>query len=76
MVGVLPAVHDLRPNTSLFTISPGRFFAVNEIKGLFAYIVATYDIKFEEGKSVPHGYCVSGGRAPAAANVMFRVRQK
>jgi len=55
---------------------PGRFFAVNEIKGLFAYIVATYDIKFEEGKSVPHGYCVSGGRAPAAANVMFRVRQK
>ena len=57
-------------------ISPGRFFAVNEIKALFAYIIATYDIKFEEGKSAPRGYYISGGRAPAAANVMFRARKK
>jgi len=76
MVGVLPAVHDLRPNTSLLTFSPGRFFAVNEIKGVIAYIVTTYDIKFEEGQSVPRGYYISGVRTPATANVMFRARQK
>jgi len=55
---------------------PGRFFAVNEIKGLLAYVVATYDIKFEEGQSVPRGYYLSGARTPATANVMFRARQK
>ncbi|KAI0280021.1 cytochrome P450 [Russula aff. rugulosa BPL654] len=56
---------------------PGRFFAVNEIKGLFAYIIATYDIKFEEGKSTPHGwYYIYGNRTPAPANLMFRARQK
>ena len=62
---------------SLTTISPGRFFVVNEIKGLLAYIIATYDIKFEEGQSVPRGYHISGGpRAPATRNVMFRARKK
>jgi hypothetical protein len=72
----LPPVHDLQPNTSLFTISPGRFFAVNEIKGLFAYLIATYDIKFEEGQSAPDGHYIPGGRTPAPANLMFRARQK
>ncbi|KAI0280024.1 cytochrome P450 [Russula aff. rugulosa BPL654] len=55
---------------------PGRFFAVNEIKGLFAYLIATYDIKFEEGQSTPHGHYIPGGRTPAPANLMFRARQK
>ena len=77
MVGILPfVVHDLRLKTSSITISPGRFFAVNEIKGILAYIVATYDIKLEEGQSVPPGYYISGSRAPATANVMFRAKQK
>ncbi|KAF8494612.1 cytochrome P450 [Russula emetica] len=39
---------------------PGRFLAVNEIKGLFAYIVATYDIKFEEGQSGLRGSRIGG----------------
>jgi len=55
---------------------PGRFLAVNQIKGLFAYIVATYDIKFEGGKSVPLDYRIAGVRIPTNANVMFRTRQK
>ena len=59
-----------------FGISPGRFFAVNEIKVLFAYIVATYDIKFEEGKGVPRELCIAATRYPGNANVMFRTRQK
>ncbi len=76
MVDIFPAVYDLRHNTSLFSISPGRFFAVNEIKALVAYIVATYDIKFEEGQSAPRGYRIAGVHFSATANVMFRTRQK
>jgi hypothetical protein len=60
----------------LFSISPGRFFAVNEVKALFAHIVSSYDIKFEEGKGVPPKLCIAGGRYPGKANVMFRTRQK
>jgi hypothetical protein len=57
-------------------ISPGRFFAVNEVKALFAHIVTTYDIKFEEGRGAPRQYCIAGFRFPGKANVMFRTRQK
>jgi hypothetical protein len=60
----------------LFTTSPGRFFAVNEVKALFAHIVATYDIKFEEGKGVPRMSWIAGISFSGAANVMFRKRQK
>lgn len=55
---------------------PGRFLATNEIKALFAYIIKTYDVKFEEGKGVPRGSGFAQVRIPASANVMFRIRQK
>jgi hypothetical protein len=35
------------------SVSPGRFFAVNEVKAFLAHVVVTYDIKFEEGKQAP-----------------------
>ncbi|KAI0000302.1 cytochrome P450 [Russula vinacea] len=57
-------------------VCPGRFLAVNEIKALFAHIIATYEIKFEEGKGVPREVCIRGMRIPGKANVMFRTRQK
>jgi len=60
----------------VFVNSPGRFFAVNEIKTLLAHIVATYDIKIEEGKAVPRDLFLSEVRLPGNANVMFRARQK
>ncbi len=62
--------------TLLIVLSPGRFFVVDEIKALFAYIVATYDIKFEEGKGVPGGWCLAEVRWPGNTNLMFRARQK
>jgi len=55
---------------------PGRFFAVNEVKALFAHIVATYDVKFEDGKGAPQDVCIAALRFPAKANVMFRARRK
>ncbi|KAH9981729.1 hypothetical protein BJV77DRAFT_355174 [Russula vinacea] len=57
-------------------LCPGRFFAVNELKMLFAHIVATYDVKFEEGKGVLGETCFGRLRLPGKANVMFRTRQK
>jgi hypothetical protein len=61
---------------SLIPVSPGRFFAVNEVKAFLAHIVVTYDIKFEEGKQAPRELHVGSMRIPRDANVMFRKRQK
>ena len=58
----------LDPNPSLFGISPGRFFVVNETKALIAHIFATFDVKFEEKKGVPpwvpRHVCIAGLRYP------------
>ena len=70
----LPAV--MIVDLTRFGTSPGRFFAANEIKALFAHIIMTYDIKFEEGKGAPREHCVAGFRFPGKANVMFRTRSK
>jgi len=53
---------------------PGRFFAANEMKALLAYIVVTYDIKFEEGTEAPRELCIAGLRIAGNADVMFRAR--
>ncbi len=57
-------------------ISPGRFFAVNEIKAILAHILVTYDIKLEEGKRAPPGFHINGACIPGKANGMFRKRQR
>jgi len=56
-------------------VSPGRFFAANEVKTLFAHIVLTYDIKFEEGKQAPRSLQLFDIRILGKANVTFRKRQ-
>jgi len=64
------------PTRHHFTVSPGRFLAVNEIKAILAYIVATYDVKFEDGQGVPPVSRIATVRTPGSANLMFRARQK
>ena len=59
-----------------FSISPGRFFAVNEVKALLAHVVVTYDIKFEEGKQAPRSLHIGSMRFPGEGNAMFRKRQR
>ena len=34
-------------------ISPGRFFAVNELKALAAHVLVHYDIKFRDSSLLP-----------------------
>ena len=61
---------------SSFSISPGRFFAANEIKALLAHILVTYDFKVEEGKRAPRVLNIASMQVPEKANIMFRKRQK
>ena len=55
-------------------ISPGRFFAANELKSMLAHIVVSYDVKLEDNKTRPgigHGIAIF---ADPVAKVMFRRR--
>ena len=61
---------------SYSSISPGRFFAANEVKTLLAHVLVTYDMKFEEGQQAPRTLVINGMRIPGKTNVMFRRRQK
>ncbi|OSX67133.1 hypothetical protein POSPLADRAFT_1051288 [Postia placenta MAD-698-R-SB12] len=54
---------------------PGRFFAVNELKAMMAYIILHYDVKLEEGISRPENVWVWHDVAPASTKVLFRKRQ-
>lgn len=57
------------------TFSPGRFFAVNQIKAFIAHVIVTYDFKFEEGKGVPSKrHAGLFFRTPRDADVLFRKR--
>ncbi|KZT72304.1 cytochrome P450 [Daedalea quercina L-15889] len=54
---------------------PGRFFAVNELKVMMAYIVLHYDVKFEGEKGKPENWSRWHLVLPANTNVLFRKRQ-
>ena len=75
-LGVFVVLASTHRSDSGFSISPGRFFVVNEIKALLAHIVVTYDVKFEEGSQAPRSFHVGSMRIPGKANAMFRKRQR
>ena len=75
MVRILSTILFISLRTIRF-YSPGRFFAVNELKALLAHIIITYDFKLEEGKGVPPDVCFGPLRSPGDANVLFKKRQK
>lgn len=56
--------------------SPGRFFAANELKGMLAHVVLTYDVKMEQEGVLPRpmnfGFLWGPNRS---AKVMFRRRK-
>lgn len=57
--------------------SPGRFFAVNEIKAMFAHILLNYDVQLPNGSMErPPNFTVEGTTVPSRrAKVMFRKRR-
>lgn len=61
---------DMRP-------SPGRFFAVNEVKAMMAHIILNYDIKLPgDSREAPKGVWFAGSRSPhTSAEILFKKRK-
>ncbi|KAJ2930915.1 hypothetical protein H1R20_g6188, partial [Candolleomyces eurysporus] len=55
---------------------PGRFFAVNEIKAMAAYVLLNYDLKLPgDDTTPPLGFFFGSSRsAPLSAHILFRKR--
>ncbi|KAH6912146.1 cytochrome P450 [Coprinopsis sp. MPI-PUGE-AT-0042] len=72
----------LEPNFLFFghgrAACPGRFFAVNEVKAMLAYLLLNYDFRLADGaKETPPPHWNGGSRSPNAfAKMEFRRRQK
>lgn len=57
-------------------ISPGRFFAGNELKIIIAHILTNYDMKFEgDGTRPPNKWFGAAVLPDRGAKVLFRRRQ-
>ena len=72
---VSTSTHFLTIPGMTFVISPGRFFAVYEVKLFFSHLLVTYDMKFEKGKEPPPDLYIASLRIPRSTGVMFRKRQ-
>ena len=60
----------------LAVISPGRFFAANELKAIMAYIVVNYDIKFkDEGVRPPNIWHGISHLPSPYAEILFKRRK-
>lgn len=56
--------------------SPGRFFAVNELKAMMAYILLTYDVKTEvEGVRPENVYMGTRFSPNPKAKILFKARK-
>ena len=59
-----------------FNYSPGRFFAVNELKAMMAHLVLNYDVKFEDGQACPENLWFAMSILPdPSIKVLFRKRR-
>lgn len=66
-------MHDSRSST---TFSPGRFFAVNELKTLMSRVLLNYDVQMEKSGQVPPPFWFGPSQLPnTKAEVMFRKRK-
>jgi hypothetical protein len=60
--------------TYYFASSPGRFFAVNEIKLMLAHVLLTYDVKLRDGMRPTDEWIFTVANANSEADVLFRRR--
>ncbi|CAL1703009.1 unnamed protein product [Somion occarium] len=55
---------------------PGRFFAANELKGMLAHVVTTYDVKLEKDGEIPPPSWIAQSLVPnRTGKVLFRKRR-
>lgn len=58
-----------------YNLSPGRFFATNEVKTMLAYVLLSYDVKMPNGRGHPSESWFGTMSIPdPTAEVMFRKR--
>ena len=58
-----------------FGFSPGRFFAVTELKSMLAHVILNYDVKLENGGPRPANMFIESSVVPDRnGRVMFRKR--
>ena len=77
-MSVTPISKVLSPLSSASQFSPGRFFAVAEIKATIAFILLNYDIKLDGGATkAPPGKWFAGQYMPDdKARLLFKSRSK
>ena len=62
--------------TDRFPSSPGRFFAVNELKTMLVHVLLNYDVKFEDGNHLPDNVWHATSIMPdPSINLLFRKRR-
>jgi hypothetical protein len=77
-LGMIYSLHITFVHALLILIwcSPGRFFASTELKGMLAYVVMTYDVKFEdEGIRPPNIWFERRCIPNMKAKMLFRARK-
>ena len=75
MHGTMLSAFDSGIGGRLFHYSPGRFFAVNELKTMLAHVVVTYDVKLEDNAARPPSLRFGPViLADPCAKVLFRKR--
>lgn len=73
--GCVVVLSSFSESVSDISFSPGRFFAVNQLKAIFAQVIISYDVRFEEGTEFPASIFVLGNISPnPKARLMFRRR--
>jgi hypothetical protein len=58
----------------MLTVSPGRFFAVNEIKLMLAYTLMNFDVKSKDGKRPPNIELGTAILPDVKAQILYRRR--
>lgn len=72
---LVPAFPRLFQEVYLIFRSPGRFFAANELKAMFAYTVMNYDVKFEGDIPRPPNVWIGNRVLPnTGVRVLFKKR--
>ena len=62
------------PRVTCIDASPGRFFAVSELKAMLAHVLLTYDMMVPDGKR-PQNWEFGVRSLPNMnANIMFKLR--
>lgn len=75
-VGFKPDCAEKLSSSNLPICSPGRFFAVNELKAMMVHILLEYDVKFEEGKGCPQNVWFAVSISPdPSVKLLFRKRR-